>query len=1197
MNRLSTSLRCLALSLAVVGAASGAEPRFRHYGAAEGLPSPATLEVAQDTLGYVWVATGDGLARFDGREFQVFRNDPADPASLPCNDVQTVLATRGGRILVGCESAGLAVLDDPEAQRFAQLSADPAGDGLRGGDVFALAETEAGQVYVGTYAQGLARYRPASGEVQALDRIADVDTSLRTATVLDMAVDHAGVLWVGTLDALWRIEAADAERPGPASRVLELPLVNTVAVTADGSLWVGAQGALFHRAVTDSRLQPVPLPDDAGIVESVIDGAPDETWVATRGGVLRLHRAGGRDWIRHRPAVPESLPDAHVTDLLRDHEGGLWFALQARGLAYLRPDWARMQLLRHDPLDPRSLSPGRASGIAACADGSLWMLATAGELTRVDAEGGVMRWTSTRHAQALRAQRLAAIHCDADNVLWLPHRAGVLRFDPQRDTLLAFPAAGEPWAEGAPEYIAQTADGTVWVGALTAGLNELRASGEVRVWRVGERGFVSDDIEQMTVGPDGRLWLADALGLRSYDPASDRFVAAPSVPAERVHTFVFESPQALVLHQFGRLARYRIDAPVWTPEWTLGAEQGLPAAEAASLLVDGDERLWLSGPRGLWRLERGAQRLTAVSAAEGLPAVQFSSKPSALVQRDALWWLTQEGLLRIDGDAQAIATPASPLRWSSLRYLHEDAAAELDPRRAPLQFGPDDHELRIGTRLLSYVDPQANRYRFRIDGFDADWVEASALGERVVARLPPGRFRVDVQASNALGVTANAMLTSTLLVAPPWWASPYAYVGYALLALLLFALLWRANRARLERRHAMDLAEERRRHAEAASEAKSEFLATVGHEIRTPMTGVLGHAELLASTRLDGPQRHHVDSVLRSGRHLLRIVNDLLDLSRAEVGKLSLNLAPADLHAVLQEVHALEAPLIRARGIACTLELAPDLPRHVRVDATRLRQILLNLLNNALKFTERGEVRLGARRDDDGVVISVSDTGPGMTAAECARLFQRFEQTSLGERNGGSGLGLAIVHQLAQLMGGRVELQSTPGSGSCFTVHLPLVECADAASGDVDDADAAPPPAAPVSTLELAADPAQPLHARCVLLVEDDAATREVLAALLAELGAEVRAAAQAMQALHHADAAVALIVSDLDLPGMNGLQLLPLLRQRIAAPVPAIAVTARSEANTEQDARRAGFDAFLRKPITRDLLRAALLSLARAPT
>jgi signal transduction histidine kinase/CheY-like chemotaxis protein/streptogramin lyase len=1175
---------------------SAAEPRFRLYSAGDGLPSPPALEVVQDPAGYVWTATGDGLARFDGRAFRIYRNDPGDPVSLPCNDVQTVLAARDGRIYVGCESGGIAMLEHAEASGFRIWSADPAGTGLRSGDVFALAESKRGYILAGTYAQGLARLDVANGKIIALDQITEVPEALKTATVLDMAIDHDGVLWIGTLDALWRVDRIDARRPGPVRRVADWPLVNTVAVTADGRLWVGMLKQLLRREAGSEDLQPVAVPAAAGLIEAVIDGLDGEVWVAARGGLLHIAADSKTQWIEHRAAVSESLPDVHVTDLMRDHEGGVWLALQTRGLAYLRPDWKRFGLLQHDPLDASTLSSGRLSGVVRCPDGALWALATVGELTRISVDGQVHRWTATRHADTLRKQRLASIHCDAHGALWLPHRLGVLRFDPAADELSQWPRPGEPWSEGAPEYIAQTPDGTIWVGALTAGMNEMTVDGRNRAWKVGERGFVSDDIEQMSVDAHGTLWLADALGLRHYDADHGQFVPAGFVPAGRVHAFALGQGM-LAVHQFGRVSWYRDEGAVWTLQSSVGTRQGLPAAEAATLAFDAHANLWMSGPRGLWRIDAVTRALTRMTATDGMPQVQFATKPSAVRVGERMLLMTTEGVLDVATQFQTIDAPPSPLRWSALSYLQEDQPAQLDPRIDELAFGPGDHELRIGARLLSFVDPRANRYAFRIDGFDADWVEGSALGERVVARLPAGDYRLQLRASNALGVGGGQELSLPLRVSPPWFRSAYAWAAYALLACLLFALVLRANRLRLKQRHAVELAEERRRLAEAANAAKSEFVATVGHEIRTPMGGVIGMTDLLSVTPLDPTQQHYVDTLRRSGQHLLGVINDLLDLSRAEAGKLGLTLAPADLHDLLAEVHALESPLIRAKGISCELDIGPELPRQFHMDATRVRQILLNLMNNALKFTDHGAIRLRARRMriDDMVLIEVEDSGPGMTASERERLFQRFEQTSLGARVGGSGLGLAIVHQLAQLMGGRVELRSTPGVGSVFGVYLPLVAVADQEGGRASEQGLRPRSrehvAHSASGVE-AADAATPLAGACVLLIEDDPATREVLETLLQQLGAEVRSAEHAMAALHHADASLHWIVSDLDLPGISGIQLLPMLRLRTGHHTPALAISARHEAETEIRIRAAGFDAFLQKPITREALRDACISM-----
>ena len=1171
-------LALFGLWMSDVALADRIAPAFRVYGSSEGLPSMSTMDLSQDRNGYVWVATRDGLGRFDGREFVVYRNAPDQPDSLPCNDVQTVLATRDGRIWVGCESTGLAMLDDSDDPSFTRFPPDPAGDGLRGGDVFALTETPDGALYIGTYAQGLARLRAGDKTPVALDRLMPIDAALRTATILDMAVDASGALWVGTLEGLWRIDAADADTPGPARKIADLPLVNSVQAGRDGRLWIGVNGALFRREGDGDMLEEVPLPDDAGIVDGIVDAADGTVWVAARGGLLRLRADGGSDWIRPRAAVPQALPDPDIRDLMVDHEGGLWLSTGAHGIAYLRPDWARFQVFRHDPVDPTSPASGWRSGIARCPDDGLWMLVRSGELTRVGPDHEVRRWHSPAHAATLAKRRYGSIWCDGEGILWLPNRDGVLRFDPRRDTLGDGLRAGEPWAAGAPEVLTQSRDGRLWVGALTAGVNILSPDGRNTVWRAGEHGVDNDDFEQIDIDPEGRVWIADATGLRSLRDDGSAFEALEMLPRERVHAFVFLDAGRLLAHQLGRVTLLRRQSGQWRVDWSLGEAEGLPFAEAGTMVGDVGGDVLLTNPRGLWRIEIGQRRIRPVSRTDGLPEVQFDVKPSAVRHGEHLWFLVDEGLLRVQDSMTMPSMPTPSLHWSALRYLRGDEQRSVDPRQSVLTFGPDDHELAIGARLLSFVEPRDHRYRYRIKGFDGDWLAVGASGERLIARLPAGDYHVQVEATNALGQT-SAALTTRLVVAPPWWASDWAYAGYAVLTGIAFMLLWRANRRRLEARHAMAMAEERRRHAESASAAKSEFLATVGHEIRTPMTGVLGMAELLAGTPLDDRQRHYVDTVQQSGRHLLHLVNDLLDLSRAEAGKLGLQTKPTSLAALLREVFDGFAPLAQRKGLDGELVLDNALPAMVEVDPVRLRQIVLNLLNNALKFTARGRIVLRARRAGDGVCIEVEDTGPGMTPDECAHLFQRFSQTSFGAGLGGSGLGLSIVHQLAQLMGGDVQLRSEPGVGSVFAVRLPLTAITSPESGVVA--------ATPVA----AASAEAPL--RTVLLVEDDAVTREVIATWLRAEGLDVRTADQGMLALHHADAAVDAVISDLDLPGMNGLQLLPLLRQRIGRRVPALAISARSEANTEADTRAAGFDLFLRKPLDAAGLHAALRELA----
>jgi CheY-like chemotaxis protein len=337
-------------------------------------------------------------------------------------------------------------------------------------------------------------------------------------------------------------------------------------------------------------------------------------------------------------------------------------------------------------------------------------------------------------------------------------------------------------------------------------------------------------------------------------------------------------------------------------------------------------------------------------------------------------------------------------------------------------------------------------------------------------------------------------------------------------------------------------------------------------------------SELLLDTPLDERQRSYTLAVRRAGEHLLRLVNDALDLARIESGKLELADEAFDLRALVEEASNLMAPLARQRRLAFEIDISTGAPAGLRGDVSRVCQILLNLLGNAIKFTDEGKVslRVEALRPQ-GVRFEIADTGPGLNEEQKNRLFRRFEQgdgARTAARYGGSGLGLAICQELAAAMDGHITVYSEPGQGARFVFDLPLPV-------------AVPPRAAP-STLEpaLRGLQARPLS---LLLVEDDATVAEVIAGLLRAQGHRVAHVGNGLAALTEvATGHFDLALLDLDLPGINGLDLARQLRSQGFAQ-PLIAVTARADADAEPQASAAGFDRFLRKPVTGTMLREAM--------
>lgn len=405
-------------------------------------------------------------------------------------------------------------------------------------------------------------------------------------------------------------------------------------------------------------------------------------------------------------------------------------------------------------------------------------------------------------------------------------------------------------------------------------------------------------------------------------------------------------------------------------------------------------------------------------------------------------------------------------------------------------------------------------------------------------------------------------------------------LGLFMLGALLVLWAARSYRVRLQRRHAWQLSVQKREVAEQASLAKTRFLATLGHEVRTPMTGVLGMSELLLATTLDDRQRSYTQSIRHAGEHLMRLVNDALDLARIEAGRLELDVQPFDLHALVEDVVALTSPLARQRGLDFRSEVASGVPGWVEGDVVRVRQILLNLLGNSVKFTERGEVSLAVGMEEEGLHFVVADTGPGLSPEQQQRLFRRFEQAEgarTATRYGGSGLGLAICQELAAAMQGSIVIRSEPGQGTTFIVELPL----------------------PAATAHAEARPVPDTSAHdplALLLVEDDATVAEVIVGLLQAQGHRVTHAAHGLAALAEVAATgFDLALLDLDLPGLDGLDLARQLRGQ-GFDRPLLAVTARADGEAEPLAREAGFDGFLRKPLTGTMLAEAIAVLLPEP-
>ncbi len=1158
----------LLLTTASVQAEVPATPQPRQLTVADGLPSSNINAFAEDLTGYLWLASRDGLARYDGRNYRIWRAENG----LRDNVVWSLHSDKSNRLWIGTQNAGLVMLSaDRLSFRFFDQQSYPQ---IGSNTIWAITSTADGSIWFGTATGGLHRLDP-EGRIRRYMPVPGDPHSLPAAAVTYLAVTPDGSLWVGTKGGLARWNGAGFERAG--SDVLPSPRINGLKVDKQGRLWVATnEGVVVRHA--DGRFEPATWAGAApGEVFNMLQYSADGSyWLDTRAGLGRIRSAGVRN-VPLYSSQERGLVKPNWSSAYEDREGGLWFASTNAGLWHLPPSWRQFSVLSRHLDDPNSLRNPYALALAASANGGIWVTGTRGALDRLDPGTGEVQ----HHLEAIDGnnwpQSLAE---DAHGKVWIGSLDALVRYDPRDRSVQRWHSDDRIDAamNGDADIVRSCDGGRIWIYSEDGGMQQRDADGHVLLHlHSGQAGLPDTTVEDMQCGPGDHLWLASGTGLHAWQPASARFLPVPGGPAGRVSTFNVTDAGVVWIAGLGRMDRYLWDGQRMTQLDRVGIEQGFPMLAATGLLADAQGVAWAISARGLIRIDPANRSVRLYGVHDGLPGQEFRRRSLVQARSGQLAGGTPDGVVLFDPAQVKPSTRRPPLIIERVSVRRGDK--ELDLTQEPaLQILDGDRDLRIAARLLSFADSATNTYRFRLAGYDPDWVDVGATGDRVFSRLPPGRYQLEIQAATSDNVWSPVQ-TLAFRVQPPWSRSPAGVMTAIIVGVaLLLGGAWLYQR-RLRRRNEWQLARHKQELAEQASLAKTRFLATLGHEVRTPMTGVLGMSELLLATPLDERQRGYTQAIRRAGEHLLRLVNDALDLARIEAGRLELQNQPLELRQLLEDVRGLMEPLAKRRGLAFEFDNAASPRTRLTGDVMRLRQILLNLLGNAIKFTSHGSVSLRVRLEEGGkgMRFEVSDTGPGISAEQQQRLFRRFEQADgarTAARYGGSGLGLAICNELTVAMGGSIDVQSSLGEGTCFSVNLPLAWEVPATSMEEDEG---------------AASAWMSLAPQRVLLVEDDPTIAAVIRGLLEVHGHGVVHAAHGLAALAELSSQefdVALL--DLDLPGIDGFGLARQLKA-MGYEMPLIAVTARSDTEAEPEAREAGFADFLRKPVTAQMLLEAI--------
>ncbi|MCS7041336.1 MAG: ATP-binding protein [Bryobacteraceae bacterium] len=1136
---------------------------FEEFGFDRGLANSAVNCLLEDSRGFLWVGTMSGLYRGNGERFEKF----GESAGLPDETIQSLLEDGRGRLWVATRR-GVAWWDKG---RF-HAAAFP-----RPVQIFgrrALAAGRDGRLYVAAE-QGLFS-APAGGS--RFEPYPLPDPPGRSPVDAVFAAPD-GTLWLSARKTLWKLSSGRTEQWGPV-RGVPVSRWDDFLADRDGSLWVrGADALIVLRpgaAAFENSTGPLPA---SGFFGSLAIDHEGRLIVPTDNG---LFVRDGSGWRRY--GVAEGLPGQSVSVALHDSEGSFWIGLWGLGLLRVAGYGLTESWTVQD-----GLASSTVSAILEDSRGGIWAGTDDGIAILVR---GSRRWKKWQNGN-LCGTKIRALVMGPDLSVWAGCFPGGVSRIPPSGPAQTLRQPGAPMPDRVNGLLVD-AQGHLWVASLEGLFRSRHPAGgkEVVLERLQPPESPSGEAYfRMAAGADGAIWIAASGGLVRWKAGQWTRYGPSQGLRDAAVTHVALGQDGTVWVGYRRplgVSRLRPDG---------GVEHFVESlASPTPLLVRSDRagRVWIGGDNGL-DVTDGAQ-WSRFTKADGLGAYSCAVDAFLAASDGSVWIGTSRGITRLLRPDEALSSPrrAIPLAvaWiqaGERRFTHwqEGAVEAAAPGRS----------FAAGLAALTFRYRSGLRFHYRLLGSHENWVESDSPEVRY-SSLPPGRYVFEARAvSTRAGLAASELRIPVVIPTPfhmTWWFRMLLVAAAA--GALRAAWAWRiramkqrqrwledAVRERTRQLHAeKERADEALRRAEQASRFKSEFLARMSHEIRTPMHGVIGTADLLLRTPLSPDQQELVRTLKESAAVLMNLLNDVLDLSRIEAGKLALAAQPFQLSAVARTVTALMRPMAAARGIELRLT-APEAPLWFLGDAHRVQQILLNLVSNAVKFTERGFVEISVRAPADssgvGFEIVVQDTGRGIPPEKLESIFQPFVQIASGppEETAGTGLGLSITKALVDAMGGSIHVESTPGSGSVFRVLLPLP--------------AAEPPRQeePESGREEASAKA-PLR---VLLVEDHPINQRMVARMLEALGHEAEVVADGESAVAHAlEGRFDVILIDIRLPGIDGLETARRLRAA-GCRTPLIALSANVYESDRAAAREAGMDSFLGKPLHLEELREALALLA----
>lgn len=1176
---------------------------FAHIGHKQGLSERNANRFFQDKQGFMWVATRDGLNRYDGYQFKVFRNDPDDPFSLGANFVSHIAEDKKGNLWVSTVGGGINRLDR-KTNRFYRYESDPKNPkSIASSFINSFILNDDGTIWIATQNDGLDLFNPARNEaVHFRNRKADLQ-SISGNSITTLLKDSRGNLWVGEQENglnLYQPKSHTFKRFFKQEKVAGSLNGNKLIClfeSSDRQLWIGtADGGVnlydyatgtFKHFLHDPK-NPNSLVKNN--VQSIAEDADKNIWIGTENAGMsvfnyRLHKF---DNYTHDEIDGSSLSTSSVDAIFKDRVGNMWVGTFSGGINLYKRHNAHFRYFRHTN-DKNSLSNDFVLSITEDSDHNYWIATDGGGLNKFDNKTG--RFTTFKYDEkknSISSDYVLDVKEDTKRQMWMTTWNGGLSVldlkTYQFKTFKHNDKDSNSLSANSVYAIIPDTSGTMWIGTFGGGLDFYDPATNKFLHRrhnsSNPKSIASNKINSILLDKKGYLWVGtndsgvDRLDLKTNTFSHFKHTNSKTSLSNNTVVYLMEDHLGNIwLCTFDGLNRFNPSTGTFT-HFTVN--DGLANNFTYAILEDHDHNLWISTNNGLSKFNPRTGIFRNFGAEDGLQGEEFKPHSALKNTYGELFFGGVGGFTRFFPSQIRETQYTAPLVLTGFEIFNKPVAVAVDSdddsplkqditETKSIRLSYEQSTISFDYASLDFLSYDKKFYSYRLKGFDQGWNQVSNKNTAVYTNLPPGNYIFQVKCRNNMGKWSPSEISLEVIIVPPFWLTWWfkLLTIFLIVALVYFIYRYRvyeivkqkANLEKLVKRRTSEVflkseelqamneelqsqSEElqhqqeqeflARQEADKANQAKSIFLASMSHEIRTPMNGVVGMAALLNETSLTEEQKEYTDAIIKSGDNLITVINDILDFSKIESGKMDIEQEDFNLRACIEEVMDLFAQKAASQKIDLVYEIEHTLATQIVSDSLRLKQVLINLINNAIKFTEKGEVYLKVSLLDvlptEGLIIgfSIKDTGIGIAADKLEELFKPFSQvdSSTTRKYGGTGLGLVISERIVKLMGGQISVESVLGRGSTFhftikaehsTKNIPLVK-------PLNDED---------------------LKGKHILVVDDNYTNRLILNTQLELWGfvpITVSSASEGLEVLKN-DAAVELVITDMDMPNMNGIE------------------------------------------------------------